>query len=496
MPISKSEMTLGDLEEAENLRKIELVRLSSNSLEAYLANITIDSRPEPVPWHQIIEPWQTDLVKPLIPAIEQMAGLRSDYTGPRKFWLGLSKGHDKTGLVARICNWACGFSKHRIKAIAAAGDKEQAGLILESLNAEWRLNLWLQDRITVKGWSAVGPGGELDIVSSDAPSASGEKPDLIVCDEVTFWKKRDLWDMLYAATEKRPDCVFIVITNAGLRDSWQDELRKMARMNPHSWFFFESPVGRTLASWMTPTRIEEMRKGLLRGFARRVLDNVWIDSTENPLLSEELILQCENGESLWPTYYTRFGYQPDLYVGIDVGRKKDLTVIWTLELVEVEGVMIAYTRWIDVLEKKPFRYQKQFIKERLTRNVIKCNIDMGGIGYQLAEELTEEYPHKVEGVALGGPRQGQMALTTKSYFESQRIQIPSDPVLRLDLQQVSEAETAPGGVPIIKTALTDVGHADRFWAMALAILGLPVDTGPRYHRPPKGVKSRFAAAIR
>jgi phage FluMu gp28-like protein len=167
--------------------------------------------------------------------------------------------------------------------------------------------------------------------------------------------------------------------------------------------------------------------------------------------------------------------------------------------VDVEGTMMAFTRWIDVLEKKPFRFQKMFIKERLTRHVVKCNIDMGGIGYQLAEELTEEYPRQVEGVALGGTRQGQMALTTKSYFESQRIQIPSDPTLRLDLQQVSEAETAAGGVPVIKTDHSNkdgVRHGDRFWAMSLAIMGLPVDQGPRYHRAPRGVRSKYAVNIR
>ena len=93
-------------------RLAELDEISGESLEGYLANVVIDSRPEPMPWHQCIEDWQVEIASPLIPAIEQMAGIRRDYTGPRSFWYTLPRGHDKTGLIGRIANWACGYSRN------------------------------------------------------------------------------------------------------------------------------------------------------------------------------------------------------------------------------------------------------------------------------------------------------------------------------------------------------------------------------------------------
>lgn len=496
-----------ELQEAAELRQSQILRESEKSLEAYLANVVIDARPEPKPWHDLIESWQIDIVNQLIPAIEYAAGVRKDYSGPRKIWLGLSKGHDKTGLVGRICNWAIGFAKHHVKVLACAGDKDQAGLILESIESERRLNPWIQSLIEMKGWSATGPGGTLEILSSDAPTASGQKPDIIVCDEVSFWKKRDLWDMVYGAAAKRPSCVFIVITNAGIKGTWQHELREMARMDTLNWLFFESPQGRTLASWMTPQAIEDLRKGLAKGFAKRVLDNIWIDATENPLLEESLILKCEDPDALWETYFTKFGYSPELYVGVDIGRSKDLTVCVTLERVDIQHdeygqflpkelhYSLVWVREILVLEKCPYRKQFEILKTRITRHVVKANIDKGAIGSQLAEDLEFEFPGKVEGVALGPGVQGKIAVQVKTYFESGMIRIPPDPDLRLDLQQVSEVETAPGGLPIIRTDSTDIGHADRFWALGLAIAGLPIDAGPKYYRAPKAMKSRYAAKI-
>ena len=446
-----------------------VIRQSENSLADYLGHVVIDARPEPVCWGQCIEPWQQHIVEPMLPAIEHLAGLRCNYTGPRSFLYVLPRGHDKTGVIGRLCNWVIAFARQPINAVAAASTQEQAAILLDSMKAELRLNSWLQSRLKPRNYMIQGPGGKLRVIAADANHSSGLKCDLIVCDELTFWAKRDLFDVLYSGREKRPESVFIVITNAGLRGSWQWDLLCRAKSEPRHWHVFEAPLGRTLASWMTAERIAAVRAMIPSSHARRVLDNAWIDATEHPLLSWELIQPCV-ADCLWPDGTPPRGHRPELYLGVDVGRTRDRTVIWTAELVGD----VVWTREIKVLEGQPFAVQKSEIISRLNRHVVALRIDQGAIGYQLAEELETEYPGIVEGVQLTAGRQGQLALALKTAFESARIRIPADPVLAADLQLVEEVATGTSGVPTLETHHGPSGHADRFWAAALALSGLPL----------------------
>ncbi len=269
-------------------------RQSARSLAAYLDHVVIDSTP-PRRWSLIREPWQTELVAPLVPAIEHACGLRPDYDGPLFFWFTLPKGHDKSSLIGRLLNWAIGFARNPIKAYAAAADKTQARIVRDAMKAEARRNLWLTERLRFNNWEVTGLGGKLEIRSSDADTASGLIPDFVVCDEVTFWKSRDLYDVLFGGAGKRPHCVFIVITNAGLKgpDQWQWLLREIARTSP-AWHFHESPEGVRLASWMSEAKVAEIRKGLTPSMARRVLDNVWVDpaETEAQYLTRDQLTAC------------------------------------------------------------------------------------------------------------------------------------------------------------------------------------------------------------
>lgn len=467
----------GELRDALEVQAELTTRISARSLADYLDRVVIDSRPEPTVWGRVIEPWQVDLVQPLIPALEHMAGLRPDYDGPRSFLYVLPKGHDKTGAIARLCNWAVAFSRKPLECVAAASTREQAGFLLEAMKAEIKLNQWLSVRLHPHNNVVRGEGGKLKVISADASHSSGLKSDLTVCDELTFWANRELFDMLYGGRAKRPASVFVIITNAGLKGSWQWEVLQHARERD-AWHVYEAPIRTTLASWMTPADIEEIRSTVTTGHARRVLDNEWIDVTENPLLSFDLIETNVDESCLWEDGVIPPGRRPELYIGIDVGRTKDRTVIWTLEL----WGDIAWTREVLVMQDASFREQKSAILNRINRHVAGLRIDKGAIGYQLAEELEVEYPHIAEGVQLTQGRQGQLGMALKTAFESRRLRIPNDPELHADLQLVDEIDTGHSGLPVLQTNKGPSGHADRFWALALAYSAIPFReprTGPR-----------------
>jgi phage FluMu gp28-like protein len=156
----------------------------------------------------------------------------------------------------------------------------------------------------------------------------------------------------------------------------------------------------------------------------------------------------------------------DLFVGVDVGRKRDLTVVWVLA---EEGSQLV-TRGIFELASAPFREQAALLSRLLTlRNVCRCSIDAGGLGMQLAESAVDEFgPHRVEAVTFTGNRKSEIAGRLRVAVENRRIRIPADERIRRDWHSVRRAVTDTGQFHFVASR-ADGSHADRFWAAALAV---------------------------
>lgn len=467
---------------------------SRQSLVKYLDRFTINSDP-PRPWRETIAPYQLEMVKAIAPAFEAAEGIRSSFNGKRRFWWTLPRGHDKTGFLGRLIMHALAFSRHPIRAVAAAGDKDQAKLLTESMSAEQKLNPWVP--VKVNKYDASGPTGELQILSSDAPTSSGKLATFYVIDELTYWKNRALWDILMSGVGKRPNAILIVITNAGILETWQWEIREAARTDPN-WNFLEAPVRTCLATWINPEQRASDRLFLSAAHAERVYDNVWTSASDLSLLKYEEIADAyqpfEKGKprmSLWrsPHEATKLDPGSGLYVGVDIGRTRDLTVITTIELTKSQKLIV---REIVELENTPFKTQEAAIRAAGQRRGVRAlRIDMGGIGMQLAETFTIEMPMIARGVAMGDTWMGQAALKLAVKFRTRVITIPDNPILHQDLQQVEEVGNTAGGVPVLHTKRSVLGHADRFWSIALAVDPMPTESeGKRSAPRPTGIAGR------
>jgi hypothetical protein len=339
-----------DLREKIEAQWAKSDRLSQRGLWQFLLNVVIDSKPQPRRFGEIADDWQWARFKPLVPAIEFECGYREKCDGPKLFWFTEPKGHDKTSRIARICNWCLGYSKKPVRICTAASDLEQAGFIVEAMEAEVGLNPWLAERVTVGRRSAHGTGGRLRVLTADAPSNSGLNDNIYILDEVTMWQKRDLWDILYGASEKRQP-VFIIITNAGTRGTWQHKAFLNAK-GSNRWFTFEVPEGQHLASWMSRERIQELKAELPRGFAKRMYDNKWIDAAEEAdFLTRAEVEACEKAGTEAGLTRRFEGLEQHSYVaGIDYGPKRDRTALCVLHR-NLDGVVIVDR--LDVWQGSP-----------------------------------------------------------------------------------------------------------------------------------------------
>jgi len=156
----------------------------------------------------------------------------------------------------------------------------------------------------------------------------------------------------------------------------------------------------------------------------------------------------------------------EMFVGVDIGRVRDLTVVWVLAR---EGEKVATVGLFELLNA-PFQRQFELLAEVMgLRGVRRCCIDAGGIGMQLAEQVVERFgQHRVEAVTFTTALKSQMASGLRIAVESQRIRIPNDERIRNDWHSVQRQVTASGHIRLSAPRLAG-SHADRFWAAALAV---------------------------
>lgn len=190
---------------------------------------------------------------------------------------------------------------------------------------------------------------------------------------------------------------------------------------------------------------------------------------EGAFLSYDLIASCEY-RALEKWEMTRDGLINDrrpssLYVGVDVGRLHDLTVIWIME--QTGGML--FTRRIEVMQDMPFSSQEDELYHWLgLPEVRRCCIDATGLGMQFAERAQKKFgEYKVEAVKFTGPVKEELAYPVRSAFEDKSIRVPRDDKIRADLRSIRKTTTAAGNIRF-EADRGPGGHADRFWALGLA----------------------------
>ena len=179
-------------------------------------------------------------------------------------------------------------------------------------------------------------------------------------------------------------------------------------------------------------------------------------------LPYDLIATCELNDILRPLEDIKH----DFYVGVDIGRRKDLTVIWVLEKIE----NIKYTRLVVELAKMPFHKQEEILHEILSHKLFRrdCQDDTG-IGMQMAENAQAKFgKFRVEGVTFTNKVKEDLAYRLRTEFENKTVFIPNRHEIREDLHSVRKITTASNNIRF-DADRSENGHADRFWALALAL---------------------------
>jgi len=153
------------------------------------------------------------------------------------------------------------------------------------------------------------------------------------------------------------------------------------------------------------------------------------------------------------------------YVGRDVSRRRDLSVIHAYE--QVGRALVLRERWLG--HKATFAEQATVFARVLKQyRVLRALIDQTGMGEAVVEQAITDHGSRVGGVLFTGPNRLDMAIALKQRVDEGTIRLPNDPALRRDLMAIKKARQKGDGPP----RLVNEGevHADEFWAAALACL--------------------------
>lgn len=179
-------------------------------------------------------------------------------------------------------------------------------------------------------------------------------------------------------------------------------------------------------------------------------------------LTWDLIISAEHEDAGKPELYQ----SGDCYVGMDIGRRRDLTVIWVSEMV---GDVLT-TR--EVIRMKNAKFAEQDAELDRVMNyykVVRCCMDQGGMGEKPVEDAKERHgEYKVEGVLFTNTVKQELATVGKQKFEDRQLRTPADRAIRESHHAVRKTTTTAGN-PRFDADRSELGHADEFWAHMLVI---------------------------
>ena len=194
---------------------------------------------------------------------------------------------------------------------------------------------------------------------------------------------------------------------------------------------------------------------------------------DSKFIEYELITGCEYMANMPWEREVDDVFAGQLFCGVDIGRKKDLTVLWVVELLGD----VLYTRKVIAMEKMRKSEQEKILYPWFAICDRTC-IDSTGLGIGWADDAQDKFgERRVEAVTFTGQVKEALAYPLKGAMEDRKLRIPDDPVIRADLRKIQKVTTAAGNIRFVAESTPD-GHADRFWALALAKHAASVPSGP------------------
>ncbi|MHC4698742.1 MAG: terminase large subunit domain-containing protein, partial [Planctomycetota bacterium] len=379
-----------------------------------------------------------------------------------------------------------GLKRHRTQVFLSAGERQSRELMAKArqhcetlkIASDYYDNRFFKD-LSVKQLEIVLPGGVRIIgLPANPQTARGFTGDVLLDEFAMHAFDHEIWAAMFP-TLLRGDGELDVASTPKGRGNVFYKLCDNDRFST-SVVTLSDAISQGLNA-----DIDEIRRAMDdETLFRQEFGCEFIDET-TAFLTYEQIAACADPTLVLHESIGSLGQEPgELFIGVDVGRLRDLTVVWVLSFAnyrlsiglskstidnpEIDNQLMTIA--IFELAGTPFREQFALLSELLAiRGVRRCCIDAGGLGMQLAEDLVERFGgHRVDAVTFTPALKSQLACGLRIAVEGRRIRIPNDERIRNDWHSVERSLTESGHFRL-SAPRKEGSHADRFWAAALAV---------------------------
>lgn len=307
------------------------------------------------------------------------------------------------------------------------------------------------------------PGGSYIRAIAAKPETARGMSDNLILDEFAHHKdNRALWRALVPVVSKPGLRLRVISTPNGKGDMFHEIMADgLGGLFSRHVVTIHDAVADGL-----PRDIEELRRAARDPdtFAQE-FECAFLDTAGREWLTFDEILAALDAPPL-PAYDGR-----PVYVGMDIAARGDLSVIAVLEDV---GAGVLALREMIVMRGEPFAAQLARLDAVMRQyRVARVAIDQTGMGEMPVQEAQRRHgQYRVSGVIFTPAAKLEMAVALKDRLQARRLMLggvaePLRPELIDDLRAV-KMEPGTGGVPRLLAERDGKGHADRFWALALA----------------------------
>jgi phage FluMu gp28-like protein len=159
------------------------------------------------------------------------------------------------------------------------------------------------------------------------------------------------------------------------------------------------------------------------------------------------------------------------YAGVDIGRHRDLTVVWIIEDVSKDKTPCLETREVFTMSNKEFSFQEKEIFRVLNKwKPRHTHVDGTNTGAMLGESIEKKYGLKrAKAVRISAVTRPKFIGDAVGVVQREFVGIPDDPETWEDFQSVERYINKHGQVDYWIPSRGDKGHGDRFMAFTLAI---------------------------
>lgn len=162
--------------------------------------------------------------------------------------------------------------------------------------------------------------------------------------------------------------------------------------------------------------------------------------------------------------YSPEKYGSPLFMGLDIGRTSDATVFYII------GVINGKKRSVLRHEMRNADFDAQTaVLNKLMENlpIYRCCIDDGGIGRNLAENAHKRYGERAELYHFDLQSKEVLAMGVRTGLERREYELDNDRDFHAQIHSIKRTPSS-GGSFRYDAERNEKGHADSFWAWALA----------------------------